>query len=176
LTRDDVVVLEVSSYQLEVLPPELGAPDARPDVEAVACVNVLADHLERHGSIEAYAAAKARILELARDRDATAVLPADDEWTARWSSPRVRRLDAWLHTPSEVGLNLHEREFRLDTQALGRVDELRLPGAFQRQNTLIALGSRTSPARRSRRSRARSRSSPRCRTGSRTSESSTGTA
>ena len=65
----DVAVLEVSSFQLETV-------DAfRPQVAVV--LNVTPDHLDRHGSFEAYAAAKARLLANQRASD-TAVLNFDD--------------------------------------------------------------------------------------------------
>jgi UDP-N-acetylmuramoylalanine--D-glutamate ligase len=65
----DVAVLEVSSFQLE-------AVDAfRPRVAVV--LNVTPDHLDRHGSFEAYAAAKARLLARQEASD-TAVLNLDD--------------------------------------------------------------------------------------------------
>jgi UDP-N-acetylmuramoylalanine--D-glutamate ligase len=65
----DVAVLEVSSFQLETV-------DAfRPRVAVVT--NVTPDHLDRHGSFEAYAAAKARLLARQTATD-TAVLNFDD--------------------------------------------------------------------------------------------------
>lgn len=136
----EVVVLELSSYQLDALPRDLGSPQEPPAVETVCVVNVLADHIERHGSIEAYAAAKRRILELVRASGGTAVLPAEDPWTSAWRDSGFRRVDAWLRTPSKRGLNLCAGTFRSDELALGRVDDLRIPGAFQRENTLLALG------------------------------------
>src|SRR5262245_4502504 len=81
---DDVVVLELSSYQLEALEPD---PPAR--ATAVAIVNVLQDHLERHGSIERYARAKLRILELLR-ADGVAVLPRWDPRFAACATHRTR--------------------------------------------------------------------------------------
>lgn len=140
MQRDDLVVLEVSSYQLEMLPPALGRDGERPRVDAVSCVNVLADHLERHGTLEAYAAAKERIVELVRDSGGCAVLPADDPWTRRWNVRGARRVDAWLTTPATSGLHRRDGAFHLDDEELGHVDELQLPGAFQRANTLISLG------------------------------------
>jgi UDP-N-acetylmuramoylalanine--D-glutamate ligase len=69
----DVAVLEVSSFQLETV------ESFRPDVAVV--LNVAPDHLDRHGSLEAYAAAKARLLAKQRAED-VAVLNADDPITA----------------------------------------------------------------------------------------------
>ncbi len=65
----DVAVLEVSSFQLET------TEAFRPAVAVV--LNVTPDHLDRHGSFDAYAAAKARILENQRVDD-VAVLNFDD--------------------------------------------------------------------------------------------------
>ena len=71
----DFAVLEVSSFQLETI-------DAfRPAVSVV--LNITPDHLDRHGSFEAYAAAKARIVARQETGD-VAVLNFDD--------PRVRAL------------------------------------------------------------------------------------
>lgn len=137
---DDVVVLELSSYQLEVLPSELGTPGARPRVESVCCVNVLPDHLERHGTLQEYARAKGRILELALAAGGTAVLPAEDPWIAGWSVPGLARVEAWFERVVPDALHFRDGEFRLGTEVLGHVDELRLPGLFQRNNTLLALG------------------------------------
>jgi UDP-N-acetylmuramoylalanine--D-glutamate ligase len=136
----DVVVLELSSYQLEALPRELRGRVGPPRVEVVCVVNVLADHLERHGSIEAYAAAKARILELSGATGGRAVLPAEDERIAGWDVRGSTRVDVFTTRASDRGLNLREGRFRMHRTALGRVSDLRIPGDFQRDNTLMALG------------------------------------
>jgi UDP-N-acetylmuramoylalanine--D-glutamate ligase len=58
---DQRFVLELSSYQLEALSSPLRSP---PRLEAAALLNVLPDHLERHGSFQEYARAKGRLFEL----------------------------------------------------------------------------------------------------------------
>ena len=136
----DLVVLEISSYQLESLPQSLRGPDGPPRVEAVCVVNVLADHLERHGSIEAYAAAKQRILELALASGGTAVLSAEDPRLASWRPEGLARLDVYPTRFSERGLNFADGAFRRDRRVLGRIDDLALEALFQRENTLMALG------------------------------------
>lgn len=65
----DVVVAEVSSFQLEWV------ETFRPRVGV--WLNVTEDHLDRHGDIEAYAAVKARLLARQGDGD-VAVLSRDD--------------------------------------------------------------------------------------------------
>ena len=49
-----VYVLEVSSYQIDL------SPGLKPDVAVLS--NITPDHIDRHGSLEAYAAVKARLL------------------------------------------------------------------------------------------------------------------
>ncbi|GAA4261617.1 UDP-N-acetylmuramoyl-L-alanine--D-glutamate ligase [Dietzia aurantiaca] len=68
--RVDVLAAELSSFQLH------WAPSCRPDVGVV--LNVAEDHLDWHGSMEAYAAAKAQVLT-----GRVAVAGADDEIAAR---------------------------------------------------------------------------------------------
>ncbi len=141
MSTDETVVLELSSYQLEALGTDgLRTDGTAPRVEAVCVTNVLADHLDRHGTIEAYAAAKRRILELAAAVGGCAVLSAEDARLAGWSEPGVRRVDAFPTRPSDQGLNVREGVFRLDHVPLGRADDVRMPGRFQRENTLLALG------------------------------------
>jgi UDP-N-acetylmuramoylalanine--D-glutamate ligase len=139
MRAEDVAVVEISSYQLEALPEDLG-DEATPRVEVVAVTNVLADHIERHGSIEAYAAAKRLILRLAARVRGTAVLSAEDPRLSRWSEPGLRRLDVFCVRASDSGLNFSDGRFRMDREVLGRLSDLKIPGVFQRENTLIALG------------------------------------
>jgi UDP-N-acetylmuramoylalanine--D-glutamate ligase len=136
---EDVVVLELSSYQLEALedPLALGARVER--VLGVAVVNVLADHLERHGTVAAYAAAKRRILDLVAD-GGVAVLPREDAWASRFEAVRGEKLEFSLEPGAQTALRLDAGRFVLRDEVLGRVENLRLPGSFQRANALVALG------------------------------------
>jgi UDP-N-acetylmuramoylalanine--D-glutamate ligase len=68
------VVLEVSSYQLENI--ESFHPTAS------VILNITPDHLEHHGTMRAYADAKARIFENQSSQD-VCVLNADDAWCRR---------------------------------------------------------------------------------------------
>ncbi len=75
MTPEDLAILEISSFQLEQM-------TLSPHVAAV--LNVTPNHLDRHGSMEAYLAAKARILEFQSDTD-RAVLGREDAgaWSLR---------------------------------------------------------------------------------------------
>ena len=68
INANDRVVMELSSFQLELM-------TASPNVGAV--LNVTPNHLDRHGTMEAYAQAKAHILAYQKPHD-VAVLSRDD--------------------------------------------------------------------------------------------------
>ena len=80
------VVLEVSSYQLENI------QTFHPTISAI--LNITPDHLEHHGSMRAYAAAKARIFENQTAGD-ICVLNADDAWCRRLAK-RCRAKVFWF--------------------------------------------------------------------------------
>ncbi|MEN9562144.1 MAG: UDP-N-acetylmuramoylalanine--D-glutamate ligase [Chloroflexota bacterium] len=69
MTTDDLAVLELSSFQLEQM-------TISPNIAAI--LNITPNHLDRHGTMEAYTNAKARILEFQSDKD-TAILGSDDK-------------------------------------------------------------------------------------------------
>lgn len=69
-TPDITYVLELSSYQIDL------TPSLKPD--AAALLNITPDHLDRHGTIENYAAIKARIFTQLNP-EGTAVIGVDDE-------------------------------------------------------------------------------------------------
>jgi UDP-N-acetylmuramoylalanine--D-glutamate ligase len=68
MNPDDLAILEISSFQLEQM-------TISPNVAVV--LNITPNHLDRHGTMQAYTAAKRRILEFQRPQD-TAVLNRAD--------------------------------------------------------------------------------------------------
>jgi UDP-N-acetylmuramoylalanine--D-glutamate ligase len=70
-----VYVLELSSYQLDL------THSLRPN--AAVLLNITPDHLDRHGDMAGYAAAKRRIF-LNQGKGDTAVIGVDDDWGQRF--------------------------------------------------------------------------------------------
>lgn len=137
LTPDDVLVLELSSYQLEHLPDRI-----RGVIDVAAITNVGVDHLERHGTVEAYRDAKLRMLDLVRPGGA-AVVPAGelaDRARARLGSRPPARVVT--HGPGgEVDLADTEvvRRGPGGPRTLADASQLQVPGRFQRLNLAVAL-------------------------------------
>ena len=68
MTREDLAIMELSSFQLDLM-------DISPDIAAI--LNLTPNHLDRHGSMQAYREAKQRILKFQNEGD-FAVLGRDD--------------------------------------------------------------------------------------------------
>lgn len=131
LAPEDVLVLELSSYQLHHMPAE---PSRTLDLAAIT--NIGSDHLAWHGSADAYHGAKHRIWSLVR-RGGIALAPAElRAITSEIVGPKVRLRTHGPGADARVGKN---GEFLLGETVLGRVDELRVPGDFQKHNVACAL-------------------------------------
>jgi len=134
-TRETVIVLEVSSFQLETI------QSFRPKVAVV--LNVTPDHLDRHRTFEVYVDAKARIFENQRGDD-FAVLNADDPTCATMGS-RTRAQVFWFSRQSEVRQGAWVRDgnilFRDGAQQreIMQVSEIPLKGAHNLENVLAAV-------------------------------------
>jgi UDP-N-acetylmuramoylalanine--D-glutamate ligase len=78
IAADDVAVLELSSFQLELMTVS---------TEIAAVLNITPNHLDRHGTMQAYTEAKARIIT-GQGRSGLVVLSRDDAGS-RDLAPRV---------------------------------------------------------------------------------------
>jgi len=134
-TAETVVVLEVSSFQLETI------QTFRPKVAVV--LNITPDHLDRHRTFEAYTNAKARIFENQQAED-FAVLNADDPTCAGLAS-RTRAQVFWLSRKEEVKQGACVRDGRvLFRDAKGQheimlASEIPLKGGHNVENVLAAV-------------------------------------
>jgi len=133
----DVLVLEISSFQLEACPVD--------DIHArgATVLNLSPDHLDRHGTMHVYAALKQKLLVNA----ATAVINFDDPIVRAMTSTCQGDLVGFSARPEADDLPLRHR-FYLDAdgEALCRDDAvlldgaaLALPGSHNRLNVLATL-------------------------------------
>jgi UDP-N-acetylmuramoylalanine--D-glutamate ligase len=131
-------VVEASSFQLESISA------FRPDVAVL--LNLTPDHLDRHGSLEAYGRAKARIFENQIEGDA-AVLNADDAVAAQYapSRPQVFWFSRQKRVASGCFLRGDEIVFRRDGSetVLLRREDIGLRGDHNVENVLAAATAAT---------------------------------
>lgn len=127
-------VAELSSFQLELI------DSFRPHVSVF--LNLTADHLDRHGSMDVYGAAKARIFENQQSSD-FAVLNADDPATKQYSPRRPKVFRFSRKQPVETGACLIDDKivFRADAgeETILNRSDIRLPGAHNLENVLAAV-------------------------------------
>jgi len=136
MTADDLAILEISSFQLEQM-------TISPNISAI--LNITPNHLDRHGTMEAYTAAKARILEFQTAKD-TAILSHDDKgaWDLR-NKVKGRLLTLSLKDLDEglSGAYLHDgllnlREGNAYLPLMLR-EKIKLPGNHNVANVLAAF-------------------------------------
>jgi UDP-N-acetylmuramoylalanine--D-glutamate ligase len=125
-------VVETSSFQLEAI------DRFRADVAVVT--NVTPDHLDRHGSLAAYAAAKARVFENQEEGDA-AVVNEDDRGSAVFH-PLARRADFSTLHAVEGGVWAENGSLWSaiggDRRRICAVSEVALPGLHNLENALAS--------------------------------------
>ncbi|WP_339931555.1 UDP-N-acetylmuramoyl-L-alanine--D-glutamate ligase [uncultured Brevundimonas sp.] len=133
-TPDAVYVIEVSSYQLDL------TTSFAPDVAILT--NISPDHLDRHGGMDGYVAAKTRIFQ-AQGPDAVALVSLDDDWSSRVARD-LSALGQHVRTVSTAV----PAEIRVDNGVLSIAGEpvasltgaRSLPGRHNAQNAAFAWG------------------------------------
>jgi UDP-N-acetylmuramoylalanine--D-glutamate ligase len=139
-TPETVIVLEVSSFQLETI------QTFRPKVAVV--LNITPDHLDRHRTFEAYVDAKSRIFENQRGDD-FAVLNEDDP-TCAGMAARTRAHVFWFSRQKEVKQGAWVRDGNIlfrdgasseknQQREIMQVSEIPLKGAHNLENVLAAV-------------------------------------
>ena len=134
------VVMEVSSHAL-ALDRVYGVPYA-----VGVFTNLTQDHLDFHGTMEAYCAAKARLFQ----NCGTGVVNAGDPWTARLLEQATCKVLTYAEDAA-ADLRAEEVELAADHVAFTAVTEtarvpvrVNIPGRFMICNTLDVLGDRKS--------------------------------
>lgn len=144
LAREGIshAIFEASSHGLSQYRSE-GVP-----VSVAAFTNLSRDHLDYHGTMEAYFEARMRLFDEVVDENGCAVIWADDVWSDQ-AIARARKRELRLITVGEKGkgIQLLSRQptqlgQTLELRIQGDVHKLKLPliGAYQAANALVAAG------------------------------------
>lgn len=129
-TPESTVVLELSSFQLETV------ETFRAGISMV--LNITPDHLDRHGTMERYIDAKARLVET-QTESGFAILNAAEP-NSRGLAPRTRAKVVWfnLDAPSEGGVACSGGQVWLGLAPLMPVADIPLPGRHNVENVMAA--------------------------------------
>ncbi len=137
LTPHHVVVAEISCFQL------VHCPTLRPRVAVFT--NIAVDHVDYHGSFEAYQGAKRSLADQMGDGD-TIVWNVDDREIGAWSWPEAPA--RWTFSRREAqnpGLFVRDGELCVvvpneDPFVLTRTADIRVPGPHNLENAMAAAG------------------------------------
>src|SRR6201984_3183847 len=131
--KDTITVAELSSFQLELM------ETFRPNISVL--LNLTPDHLHRHKTFSAYAAAKARIFENQTEADA-AIINLDDPASREIAPSRPQVF--WFSRKTNVEQGAFVRNGKLIFRRNNReeeilnCDEIPLPGRHNLENVLAA--------------------------------------
>lgn len=130
---DRIYIVELSSYQIDLM-PSLQKQGFAPDISVL--INVSADHIDRHGTIEHYADVKSQIFVAQGDVD-LAIIGIDDEFGAKFAKQYdaqcVSAVDQQADIYCENGQIFHEGKSLLDLS-----NATSLQGVHNAQNAAIA--------------------------------------
>ncbi|MDR0929789.1 MAG: UDP-N-acetylmuramoyl-L-alanine--D-glutamate ligase [Oscillospiraceae bacterium] len=127
---EDYTVIEVSSFQME------NPGEFHPHIAVM--LNLTPDHLNRHGTLEAYGALKARMGQRQGKRDVF-VYNADDAFCRAEASKTKARTVPFSRTRRlKKGAWADAGQIWLPGRALCHVEELLLPGPHNLENALAA--------------------------------------
>ena len=123
-------VLELSSFQLETIETF--------HANTAVLLNITANHLDRHKTMDAYVAAKARLLDT-QLAGSTAVLNANDEWCRKLAA-RVQGTVQWFSStgPLDNGLWVEDGWIVCNGVRLMEVDSIEVPGRHNVENVMAA--------------------------------------
>ena len=137
--KDRIFVVELSSFQIDLM------PSLKPDVGILT--NLTPDHLDRHGTMENYAAVKAKMFAKHATGD-TAMVGVDDEWCAAIADgiAGVRRVS--VERALNDGVSAHDGFLRdrANGALIAEIDLRDMPalkGAHNWQNACMAYGAAT---------------------------------
>jgi UDP-N-acetylmuramoylalanine--D-glutamate ligase len=127
---DDVAVLELSSFQLESL-PKVGIS---PGVALVT--NLSPNHLDRHGDMESYAAAKKNLFRFQAPQDVL-ILNRNDDALQSWADEAPGQVDWFDATDEPFDLGVPGEHNQANAQAAWAVGRAM---GVSREDAAIALG------------------------------------
>lgn len=132
IAPDDVVVLELSSFQLERTPLIRWSPNV------AVITNITPNHLDWHGDFEAYAAAKMNIARFQRPATGTLIIHDTPDLLRRVQNEFTDSRKVWRFAASVDGLTVATSAAVSDQKRWTDV-RLDVPGAHNRENAAAAL-------------------------------------
>lgn len=129
LDATEIAVVEASSFQLE------SSPGISPD--AAVILNIAPDHLERHGSMQKYIAAKSNIFLYQSEQDIAVYNDDDDQIRALLPLMRAQKVPFSLTHPVKGGAYVSSDFVCFDSRPIVHIDDIDMRGK-ELENVLAA--------------------------------------
>ena len=126
----DTLVMELSSFQL------MGIEDFHPQIAVIT--NLMPTHLDYHGSVEGYAAAKWNI-QKNMTADDYLVLNFNQDWAKEMASQTQATVVPFSTTEKVDGAYLEGDVLTFRGEAIIKVDEIGVPGSHNVENALATI-------------------------------------
>lgn len=124
--KDDVVVLELSSFQLW---------DLKTSPQVAVVVMMEQEHLDVHASTEEYIEAKANITRWQKSSDITIYLPGN-KMTEQVAFAGSGKKIPYSQAP---GAYVKDENFIIDDVVVGKISDLKIPGEHNQDNACAAI-------------------------------------
>jgi len=130
LTREDTLLLELSSFQL------LGLPDIQPDIALVT--NIFSNHLDYHKTRANYVAAKFRITRH-QNANQYLVLNADGQDTEKFKNETEAQVLEFSRTNQHFPVAFSNGNLTLTDEIVMPTKDIKLVGPHNQENILAAV-------------------------------------
>lgn len=130
LTREDTLLLELSSFQL------LGLPDIQPDIALVT--NIFSNHLDYHKTRANYVAAKFRITRH-QNANQYLVLNADGQDTEKFKNETEAQVLEFSRTKQHFPVAFSNGNLTLTDEIVMPTKDIKLVGPHNQENILAAV-------------------------------------
>lgn len=131
--KPDWLVLEISSFQIDL------CTKFRPDIGVI--MNVTPDHIDRHGTIENYAAVKSRLIEPSeKSPHNRAIICTDDDYTKNMEHHDRVFIEVSVTQDLENGVSVQDNILSEDGIDIGSLEDIAsLKGGHNAQNAAAAF-------------------------------------
>ncbi len=129
INEDDYVVLELSSFQLQVM-------GVNPDISVIT--NISPNHLDYHRSMEEYIEAKANIFKH-QGEESKLVINADNAITASFAGRQKGELVYFTRKGVRHGAYVNDGRIFYDDEDIMGVNDIRIRGVHNLENYLAAI-------------------------------------
>ncbi|KRL63470.1 UDP-N-acetylmuramoyl-L-alanine--D-glutamate ligase [Lactobacillus psittaci] len=130
-TKDDILVVEISSFQL------LGVTDIKPKVAAI--VDIYPTHLDYHKTMENYIQAKLNVTRFQGDTDYFIANYDQKDIFKREKDLTKAQIQTFSMTDADATYHVGSEYLESASEKIMKISDIKLPGRHNLQNSMVAI-------------------------------------